>query len=216
MKTLIKANGRGLLSVEDKGNFSEMEFLFGIESMPEWYPLCANYDYFYSHVTGCLYLSILPKKPRLYRYGIVYEKNRSISSYGRFDPCDYWSCSAVKTDNQVTEKLAHKLGVKTWRDSYTETDVVNGITKVTATIYQLTTKYIQAYADNINPEARRYYLGSTKTHQTQLALGVISQEQEEVYERLGEVYTMLTIMRKLARNVQTVSSQVNGQLSASR
>lgn len=207
----IDDNTGRLLVITSGGRGVRMDF--PLETIFNWYPLCNRYDYRYRKSSDTLYLVLAHQSSAPSRYGVKEAKGRAISKVASFKK-DTWCNSEVIKDNKAVYAFAKRLGIATPDTDYTLADVNNGLKKVQDCLDTLLNiekqrvemkyqKAVTRYAETGNTGYRsfiRKYEEQQKhdrEDQTSFILENCTRKTLNVYLNLGDVYTMLSIMRKV-------------------
>lgn len=218
MKIRIRNNEVGELIIDDYCNNENKKTLpFNTESIFKWYPLNLQYQYQYDSMRDECFLKLIrPQELVLCRYGL--QSNSSAQSRkvltskgGKLD----LYCEPVAEENNLIIERAKLLGVDT-------PDKPIALWKLSESFSILGKLLDKAFTEAIRPSEGEYKTVSTSYftipvevndnwyHSLDMAtkghdgdfrgsFKHITREQELEYIQLGEVYTMLGIMRKIER-----------------
>lgn len=199
---------------------------FPVESIFDWYPLNSQYTYKYSEKSDLFYLVVDNERLILPRYGVVDNKgkvNRSRShiKQGIMSGAPEWVNPDVQADNLEVINFAHSMGIVTPLEDYTLNDILDGFNtfqKALDALYDIALQRCITYPVNnfdkgidksssvsynnevfyeYRPAHNNAVDGHDEETRAEHAMSVLNEEEEELYIKLGEVYTMLSIMQKI-------------------
>lgn len=213
MKVIKLDDNTGRLLVVTSGGRG-VRIDFPLDTIFNWYPLCNRYDYRYRNSTETLYLVLAHQSDYApNRYGIKKAKGRAMSNVASFKKAKWCNPEVVK-DNKAIYAFAKRLGIVTPDTDYTLADVVDGLKKVQDCLDTLLNiekqrvemkyqKAVMRYAETGNTGYRPFIAKyeeqqkHDREDQTSFILEHCTRKTLDVYLNLGDVYTMLSIMRKV-------------------
>lgn len=199
---------------------------FPIETLFDWYPLSPNYSYKYSERHNLYYLRIIPEGTVINRYGLADNKEISVKNRPAMGKTLYtgesdWYNPAVKAENLEVFRFAKLMGMHTPEEPYTLEMVEHNqsiLQKALDGLYAQCSQWYQETESLTAQEAedqlilfegetyRRYQLdevytieGTDDEKRAEHVLSHLTENEIELYYRLGEVYTMICLMRKVAK-----------------
>lgn len=199
---------------------------FPVDTLFDWYPLNTHYSYKYSEKHDLYYLVVDSEGLDYPRYGVsdnkgAVNKNKSHMEKSLLQGKPLWYNEAVSNHNKEVFSFARSMGIKTPDEDFNQEDVTEGLalfqkgldvmydmalTRFTMTGNQPSVEVTNT-SDNEDSEAEPLYeykpnelkhLGG-KDEETRacVVLAELSDDEEALYGRLGEVYTMLALMQKI-------------------
>lgn len=213
-------------SLIDKQSGTLMYARFPAETLFQWYPLNPQYTYRYSEKNDLYYLVVDNDNLIVERYGVKdnkggVTKNRSHIKQGTHTGAPLWINEDVSEANLKVFSFAKRMGVVTPLKVWTANEVANGfktVQKALDALYEVALTRCVAEPeikseeplDNMssreyngkvfyeyNPVAEHTTVGCDEETRAEVALHTLTQEENELYIQLGEVYTMLTLMSKI-------------------
>ena len=167
----------------------ETLFVFPTQNIHYWYPFNINFSYKYSESKRYLYLT----KEKDYEGPNYYE----VTILKKTKPLDEkdWTMFHPKVyeRNMHTIQLAKRVGIVTIDQKYTAEDIVYGYEKVA--------RMIEALKNSIYRRAFGFSELSQPLHTEgwdEEIYREMTAEESEMMVEFGEIYAMLTVMRKLA------------------
>ena len=184
----------GILYLTDKLETVTRKLVFNPKSMNTWYPLNISYSLAYQAEDNklCFYLA---KSTTSYDYRIYHRGENYYYSIPEAE--DMLTIERVKKDNDFIIHLAHGLGVSTWVDDYTKSDVESGFIEVGNQMTLLTDERLNEYINNLSASDMVKYYELPDEHKQKLAFSLLSPTEARQYAELGKLYSMLSIMRKV-------------------
>lgn len=199
---------------------------FPSETLFDWYPLNSQYTYRYSEKHDLYYLVVDTDNLVVPRYGVVnnkggVNKSRSHIKQGMLAGAPEWVNEDVRKDNQETIDFAHSMGIITPQQEYNMNDILEGFNtfqKAMDALYDIALQRCVQFPENnygigIDKESSVEYNnevfyeyrpthnnavdGHDEEARAQHVMATLNEEEEELYIRLGEVYTMLSLMQKI-------------------
>ncbi|QIW88712.1 hypothetical protein P59_115 [Bacillus phage P59] len=191
MKTIVAHEDKIKLQVHTTGD-EVKEFLLPVMNVHYWYPFNINFSYMYTNSKGYLYLvkerdytgenlykvEILKKtKPLEDRNGIMFHPN-------------------VYQRNKYIIEKAKSLGLPVITGAYDIHDVNTGFKQLSSLIKLIKGRIEDRYMEN---DDDAWYSPEIPTDEWDQAAYKHATEDELTYlQEFGEMYTMLTLMRKIA------------------
>lgn len=170
----------GILDVDTKTdrNNTKVSYRFEPESIKDWYPFNNAYGYYYNAKLDEIFLS-----------------SNSTQTRNNFNPIKptylnilVWYNDGVRNDNMRVAGVANHYGIKSIFDNYTMDDVKEGFAKISNVLDSFTKSMILKHdTRNITGDMNR----DTK------CLVKCSPEENKTYAEIGDVYSMLGVMRKV-------------------
>lgn len=192
-----------LLVMNNVGRLEEL--LFDMDTLFYWYPCNPRYDYKLSSKRKKLYITLVEDNPNLpYAYNVTTCKGRANSEIACFYT-DCWYNEEVWEENEKLFNLAKRLGFLTPMDNYSVDMVESELSNVANLldyIYRTETERVKTAIENgeyTDQEIRENYSTADREDRASFILQNCPQTVVETYALLGEIYTMLSLMRKVAR-----------------
>lgn len=212
-----KERGIGKVAIiSNRGTLQHLEY--PLESIFDWYPCCQRYDYKMSESREKLYLVLLEEKEdkkcrkrnrRKNRYSVGVEKSRVDSETGVVY-LPKWSNREVKRENKRLFTFAKEYDIITPDQDYTLEQVQESITRVLDVLdmlysfeYNKLREYYIDLADKgeLVGDAKKAYdlfiLADREDKASFVLESCKGTKVDELYEKFGEVYVMLQVMRKV-------------------
>lgn len=190
-----KGNIRGILTVLDKKMDIYNKFIFKPELMYMWYPLDMNYNVTYRVSTGELGLSQAVRNVPYKDYGLTkygdtyYTKVKGV-----------WEFAEVRKSNEQIAQLMKDSLLPTWTDpNYNYDNVTRALRSVGDSIFLLTNERKAEYMSNLSATELYKYYTYSEEEKERLAYAMLTKEEKRRYITLGEMLTMLHIMKKVIR-----------------
>lgn len=192
--------------------------VFPVESIFDWYPLNPQYVLTHSKSTGQYSLQVDAELLVKCDYGVPLDQSKAISLPNQEGQ---WFNLDIREANEAVFAFARQLGVVTPEDSFnlatidegfvTFHQVMDGIHKVALIRYTALTEEEKQLASTPSscverqgetfyeyaPHVKTAIRGGDEETRLELVLATLTKEEEDLYFRLGEVYTMLCMMRKI-------------------
>ena len=219
----LQVNGK--FTSKDMG--AVMYASFPVKTLFDWYPLNSHYTYKYSEKEDMFYLAVDTDGLLIPCYGLENNNTNGVKnkpSMGKSlrtgEPT--WRNEEVYLHNQEVIGFATRLGIRSPYEDFTLKDVLDGLSvfqrALDAMYDEATTKYIQYDVKNskdsldkdsntwydgkeyyqYNPQDVKQITGKDEEARAELVLANLNQDELELYYKLGEVYTMLILMQKIA------------------
>lgn len=193
MKVKIMTEEKGVLTSEVSKRSTKKEAVysanvFPISSLYKWYPFNTNYAYVVdkhgvyrlTELDDCIHTS----------YNLVSEEK------AKLDPTK-WHNKTVTQSNLLLCRLANKLGIKSIKDDFNQQDVENGFEVVSTELaYIKEQATARCYGDKDVFE-RSELLKKSKEEREQAYFEYLTVEEVNFQYKLGELYAMLVLMRKV-------------------
>lgn len=176
MRIDIKPSG-GILTVTSRYGREPIQLAFDPDTLQNWYPFNAGYTY-KTNNAGEIQLA----REVGARFMPKIEGVHTLNAY-------VWYNKSVRDDNLRVAKFASAMGIASPFEQYRNYDVTEGMQIVGNTIDALTVHYTQEY---LATASKQY-----SSNQEGEALRNVSDEGKYLYAKVGEVYTMLNMMRKV-------------------
>lgn len=179
----------------------EKAFHYHLETLFDWYPLNPKYDYLYSRKNNKMY--IVQKEPSLpTHYGVTQNKDRINEDYACFY-LDEWFNPEVSRENKTVFANARRWGIITPQETYTIGRVQRDLVKVgdiLKILFELEEEHLERNIKNheidITYEELSQIMKSNREDYVTEVFKMNNTENEN-YQKLGEIYTMLQLMRKI-------------------
>jgi hypothetical protein len=191
MKTIVEHEDKITLQIQTTGD-EVKEFLLPIMNVHYWYPFNINFTYRYTNSKGYLYLikerdylgenlykvDILKRtKPLEDRNGVMFHPN-------------------VYQRNKYIIEKAKSFGLPVITEVYKLEDVERGFGQISTLVKVIKGRVEDRFFDK-NEDA--WYSPEIPTDEWDQAVYAYAEEDELIYlQELGEMYTMLSLMRKIA------------------
>ena len=209
----------------DKEDGSKQYVMFPIDTLFDWYPLNSHYTYNYSERQDLYYLRVMTEGLLIPRYNLANNKGAKLQSRSSLKRSmqvgePIWWNPQVAEHNKEVFAFAKSMGMTTPEEAYTKEDVAcnkETFQKALDALYKSATEryfMVSGNTDSYDKEDILYYEGvpyaqytpnSTSTligtdddKRAENVLAHSTEEEIELYYRLGEVYTMICLMQKLA------------------
>ncbi|UQT00081.1 hypothetical protein NGDEOPKE_00132 [Enterococcus phage vB_OCPT_Carl] len=215
--TLSRELNEGTIFVPTSSSNEGRLFSFPLETLFDWYPCCPRYEYQYSTSRKKLYLRLLDSdKTLVARYGVGDNKKRVISKIACFNENE-WYNEEVANENAELFNFAEQYDIVTpLKDDYTLKEVDDSISKVLDILDLLytnqkvkveeelinkvdTLQLSKPYSDELKQAYKDIseYMRLDREEKATYVLSRSLDSLNSVYEKFGNVYTMLNIMRKV-------------------
>lgn len=215
--TLSRKLNEGTIFVPTSNNDEGKLFKFPLETLFDWYPCCPRYSYQYSTSRKKLYLRLLDSDKSLKpRYGVSTNKKRVISKIACFNENEWYNKEVAQENKELFEFAKQYDIVTPLKEDYTLEEVDESISKVLDILDLLYTNQkikveeeLVGAVDSLqltkpdSEELRKAYKDVAeymRLDREEKATYVLSRSLgslNSVYEKFGNVYTMLNIMRKV-------------------
>lgn len=201
MRTCKWTKDKGKVKVQaTEGN--EKSFIYYLDTLFDWYPLNPGYDYLYSKKNNKMYI-VRKEKHSPIRYGVDHNKDRINEKNACFD-LDEWHNPEVVDENEIVFDNAEKWGFVTPRKEYTVSQVKHDLKKagdVLNILFQLEEEKLERNIKNneidiTHQELTEIMNCNKEDYVTEIFK--MNNTENENYHKLGEIYTMLQLMRKIA------------------
>lgn len=203
-----KERGIGKVAIiSNRGKLQHLEY--PLESLFDWYPCCQRYDYKMSESRKKLYLVPVDARKNGKRYFADVEKSRVDSDSGVVY-LPKWCNKEVKQENKKLFEFAKNYGIITPDQEYTLEQVKDSITRILDILdmlysfeYNRLREHYTVLAENgeLVGEAKKAYdqfiLADREDKASFVLEACKSTNIDDLYERFGEVYVMLQVMRKV-------------------
>jgi len=187
--TVSSEDNRVVLRVLTTGNEVETLYL-PTKNVEYWYPFNVNFSYRYSDAKGYLYLV----KERDY-HG---ENKYNVDVLKRTKPLDtrdgIMFHPYVYKENREVIKRARQLGLPTIKDVYFLEDVQAGFEDLAVLIHTVKNRI----EDRIIKETGNKLFNQSLDDYDNIVYNNAEEKELGVLKEFGEIYSMLTVMRKLA------------------
>lgn len=207
MKLKINNKDKGDLIVFHK-NKEYKEIKVPLDNLEEWYPFSFAYEYKLDKFGKALELkrlrSTLPTS-----YGV---SDNSAYAVGKDScKCDLltWVNPAVKRENMKVIAKAKSYGLPVINEPYTKQDVNRGMKELGVIFNNLKDIVVKRYLkDKTEEEIKRFNM-KAEENQLSEALQKSDVAVDLTYSELGQVYRMLTLMKKIVRHREAVNMDMN-------
>lgn len=167
------------------------------EGIEKWYPFNPNYEYRYSAIHDRLYINIIDEDAERLAYGVTRKKGRAHSNEVTMDMNKKHYVPEVYEDNRRVIEYAKSLGIATLNTSYTMEDVKQGYMVVGDKITETKQLLLNRMLDHFDITEAEFLKVSWEEQSRALYEHAKDEELAEL-AKLGEVLTMLGVMRKIA------------------
>lgn len=174
-------------------------FEFPLSSLEDWYPLHPGYEYRYSPKTGTM--SLYAQKGATFEGRQYWEPSKG-NRFFKKEPHkgtgtlvdvkgNNWHAPKVAKENQAIAELARMLGIHTLDDFYTSDEVAKDL----EIVLNLTADITSSILDEEKSKGTKI----VNEYDVEKAINQGStEEQDEMYLNLGEILTMLGVMRRVS------------------
>ncbi|MCB5366921.1 hypothetical protein LIP24_09755 [Collinsella aerofaciens] len=173
-------------------------FVLPAKNIHYWYPFNINFSYRYTEAKGFLYLVKEKSYEGKNYYNVdILKRTKALSKRDGvpFNP------DVFKRNMYIIEK-AKNIGLPTIIDDFTMEDVKEGFKTLSDTIVAVRDRIESRY---IEKNGEPMYTQSIFSEEwDELVYSQMTEEEEEALIELGEMYCMLTVMRKLAYGKQLI------------
>lgn len=201
MKTTFK-NDNGILKGELRLHDLHKTMLkilsFNPYSINNWYPLNSDYDLLYHVEKNVVQLLPVSRKELSYTdYGISVDGMlESDISQG----LDNLVIKTVQADNNLVCQTAKDLNLPCWLDvGYSTYEVEQGIKDLCIYIDSTIDRVLKDYYYDLSCDDKVAFKNALLDKQEHIAFAVLSEQDKKIFSSLGKLYTMLSIMRKVAK-----------------
>lgn len=161
------------------------------EGIYKWYPFDVNFFYKFAETGQYLYLVPVKDFQGKNHYEVYsLEKSPPLKQING----EYVHTRVYERNKYIMHK-ASQLGIKTLRDTFTKKDVQDGFDKVREAIEDikstLENRYLQDGTDAWLPFEQPSEEWDSKVYR------MATEDEHDLLDELGEMYTMLTVMRKI-------------------
>jgi hypothetical protein len=203
MKTVFSLhNGvlTGELRLHDIHNTTLTIFDFDFSTINNWYPLNCEYELTYRESNNMLQVVPISRKGVLCPDYCI-EGFDSKLEYSLNNGLNNIIISKVKHDNDKVCKLATKLSIPTWKQEFTYYDTKLGIVQINKLLNNLTNSITDEYYYSLPLDEKAKFMSCTKSIREKVALNALDYDSvfAKTYICLGKLYSMLNIMRKVAK-----------------
>lgn len=196
MKTLVISKNNSIIEVRHKRQNESI--IVNNDTLLDWYP----FNSLYSYVLDKDGETMILKRGRGLNnisYGITDSKSKLVSNPKYQCKVGKWVNPAVRRDNKKMIADAKEWGIPTLEDDFDEEIVNMGMRKLGDRLAELSNSVINYYLSDKDDADKLSFLVKERDSQLNIALtdckGYIAQK----YCRIGEIYVMLKLMKKMAR-----------------
>ena len=196
MKTLVISKNNSIIEVRHKRQNESI--IVNNDTLLDWYP----FNSLYSYVLDKDGETMILKRGRGLNnisYGITDSKSELVSNPKYQCKVGKWVNPAVRRDNKKMIEDAKEWGIPTLEDDFDEEIVNMGMRKLGDRLAELSNSVINYYLSDKDDADKLSFLVKERDSQLNIALtdckGYIAQK----YCRIGEIYVMLKLMKKMAR-----------------
>lgn len=196
MKTLVISKNNSIIEVRHKRQNESI--IVNNDTLLDWYP----FNSLYSYVLDKDGETMILKRGRGLNnisYGITDSKSELVSNPKYQCKVGKWVNPAVRRDNKKMIADAKEWGIPTLEDDFDEEIVNMGMRKLGDRLAELSNSVINYYLSDKDDADKLSFLVKERDSQLNIALtdckGYIAQK----YCRIGEIYVMLKLMKKMAR-----------------
>jgi hypothetical protein len=191
MKTFVEHEDKITLQIQTTGD-EVKEFLLPIMNVHYWYPFNINFTYRYTNSKGYLYLV----KERDYTGENLYKVDILKRTKPLGDRNGVMFHPNVYQRNKYIIEKAKSFGIPVITEPFKIEDVELGFNQISTMIKVIKGRVEDRFFDN-NEDA--WYSPEIPTDEWDRAVYEHAKEDELTYlQELGEMYTMLSLMRKIA------------------
>lgn len=191
MKLISKNSNDVTLNVRTTGK-ETLDITVSKRNVHYWYPFNINFSYRYTESKRFLYLIKEKGYTGKNHYGVdILKRTRALGDRDgvMFHPEVY------KRNTYIMEK-AKALGIKTVEDQYEMRDVEQGYKIVNAAFKAIKNLIEDRYVSQHEDEELHSQLFPTEEWD-EAVYSCMTEEESEAMQEIGEVYTMLSLMRKI-------------------
>ena len=196
MKTLVISKNMSIIEVRHKRQNESI--MVDNKTLLDWYP----FNSLYSYVLDKDGKTMILKRGRGLNnisYGITDSKSELVNNPKYQCTVGDWVNPAVKRDNKKMIADAKEWGIPTLEDYFDEEIVDMGMRKLGDRLAELSNSVINYYLSDKDDADKLAFFFLLRDSQLNIALtdckGYIAQK----YCRIGEIYVMLKLMKKMAR-----------------
>lgn len=195
MKLRIKNKFMGVLEVNNSMGVTKLEA--PLSNIHEWYPFSNAYSYKFNTKTQELILRRLRSSLPV-SYGI--EKNNE-ECYSRSKTCSIitWVNNDVKEKNLYIINKAKSYGLPVITEPYKLSDVDYGFAQLNVIFTELKALIIKQYIENKDSSFVTKFKKYNPETQYHMAVQNSGEDVLNTYDELGQMYKMLTLMKKISR-----------------
>ncbi len=195
MKTHVK-NGNILIDVPTTEEGVRKKYTFNASTAYKWYPFNINYSYKYSNAKGIIYLI----KETSYKKEDVYKVSKPSNKMALKIDGESAFLLKVYKRNLYIMNTAYSLGLPIIRKKYTLKDVERGFIKLGDLVDTLR----ETLGDRLENDHEVYINQNSFLENTDKQIyDVLNQEERKKLQEYGEMYTMLGLMRKIAKDKES-------------
>lgn len=219
-----KENNTGVLEVITN-SAKKTSLTFPLDTVLDWYPCSFRYELRYSVPRRKLFVvpveEIYPSDPARAclgsRYCVIDDrpKYRAKSTEGAFLAKD-WYCVNIADENRRIIQFAERIGINVDAEDYTLSDIEEHIKKVLDTMDTTFKMQEEVFLEKCQAgepvvingvvrsedywkEKRRDYLEGCREERAVIVLSCCNWATEGFYDSLGELYTLLCLLRKVVK-----------------
>jgi len=188
----VRKMGGGLLLIVETTEKEELSLDMPLDKIHYWYPFNINFYYKYSEAEEYLYLVKDPVYEGVNHYKAdVLKRSSKLSKRNgvMFHPYVY-------IRNRYIINRAKSLGIPTIDEEYTAKEIQEGYNKlrdITSTLVE--DRIEKRVLEGIDVEED--IMSNTEEDWTSLVYSSMTPEEEELFLEVGEIYSMLSVMRKI-------------------
>ena len=202
MKTSFKLNEGNCVSkldIHDRNNTLLKVLDFDFSTINNWYPLNFEYDLIYRLEHSTIQLISTARGELMHPdYGL--NSPTANLEFSVKQGLDQVTIRPVQLDNNLVCAKAKEMDLPTWVDEeFTYLDVQSAMKKVEHDMDSLTGNKLKDYYYDLGQDEKVNYMGLTYELKEYVALEDLSETELDSFVLYGKIYTMLSIMRKLAK-----------------
>lgn len=193
-----KQLGKGviILPKSRQSNAQQVEWEFDIDTLADWYPLNLNYEYRYSTRKEDMYLVSTDSKGVNNSYQIKEKKTKSEANNREAITCINWNNDLVKERNREVMAFAKGLGITTFQDEWNNRDIADSFVIVSDCLDNLKRTIGARFKEFHKKDEVQGYVNGGLEEKEIIMFNYINEDEQEIYFKLGEIYTMLNLMKK--------------------
>jgi hypothetical protein len=188
--------GRGLIQFFTKQEVAN-ELVFVKDNIYNWYPLDGRYKVNYNKSRERVYIApctvTIKEKPS---YGIDNATDRAISHHAS-TTTKVMYIKEVATQNRGILKLANDLGLHSVLGTITANEIANNYKLLGEQLDGLNSIVVDRYMKSLKLRELGWFGSLTKDSQLHRAYAQCTEGEDNMYRAIGELYTFLSIKRKL-------------------
>lgn len=196
LKILVISKDKSIITLRHKRK--DQSIIVDNDTLLDWYPFNSLYSYTLDKDGKTMIL----KRGRGYNnisYGITDTKSDLVNNPKYQCSTDTWVNQAVKRDNKKMIEDAKEWGIPTIDQPFDMNTVNMGMKKLGDRLSELSNVMIEYYLSDKDDADRLAFLVKERDSQVNIALSDCKGYIAQKYCRIGEIYVMLKLMKKMAK-----------------